>query len=92
MLLELAHYRQAEEQRTLAQEAEEGAAAAAAAEEAAEAAAPTGATVDPSPATMPLWHLFCFLSFGYACGYKVGVTLCPVIGPVTRLQVRLRMR
>ena len=60
LLLELAHYRQAEERRRLARESDEAAAAtAAAAEEAAEAAAATGAAVDASQATMPLWPPSC---------------------------------
>ena len=93
LVLELAHYRQAEEWRRLAREAQEVAAATAAtAEEAAEVAAATKAAVDPSRPTMQLWHVCCLFCLSYACGYKVGVTSCPVIGPVTRLQVRLRMR
>ena len=61
-------------------------------EAAAEAVAAIGAAVNPSQPTLQLWQVCCLFSSGYACGYKVRLTCCPVIGPVTRLQVRLRMR
>ena len=71
LLLEPAHYRQAEELRQLAREAEEAAAiTAAAAEEAAGAAAATGAAVDPSEPTLQLWQVCCLFCLGYACGYN----------------------
>ena len=84
LLLKLAQYRQAEEERRLAREVDETDGATTAVPEA--AAAKGHPIVDPCQPTVPLLQaccLRCCRTLDYARGYKVGVQLCPLIGPVT---------